>query len=160
VIWNSVSLDFIGMSRNPQILSGPIRKMVNHARVARLATLDSSGRPHIVPICFAYDGKALYSPVDRKPKRVSPERLVRLQNIRAVSRVALLIDKYDEDWTQLWYVLIRGKANLIPKSARQERARAIRRLRIKYPQYTREMLADDAPIIRITPERTTSWGKI
>jgi PPOX class probable F420-dependent enzyme len=112
-------------------------------------------------VCFAYDGKALYSAVDRKPKRVSPERLVRLQNIRAVSRVALLIDEYDEDWTQLWYVLIRGKAKLIPNSAHQERTRAIRTLRAKYPQYAREaMLADDAPIIRITPERTTSWGKI
>jgi hypothetical protein len=77
-----------------------------------------------------------------------------------VSRVALLIDEYSEDWTQLWYVLIRGRANLIPNSAHQERTRALRRLRAKYPQYAREMLADDAPIIRITPERTTSWGKI
>jgi PPOX class probable F420-dependent enzyme len=148
------------MSRKPQNISGRIRKIVKNARVARLATLDSRGWPHIVPVCFAYDGKALYSAVDRKPKRVSPERLVRLQNIRAVSRVALLIDEYDEDWTQLWYVLIRGKANLIPNSSHQERARAIRRLRAKYPQYAGEMLADDAPIIRITPERTTSWGKI
>src|SRR5215471_21784560 len=148
------------MSRKPQTISGPIRKMIKHARVARLASLDSRGRPHIVPVCFAYDGNALYSAVDRKPKRVSPERLVRLQNIRAVPRVALLIDEYDEDWTQLWYVLIRGKANLIPNSAHQERARAIHRLRAKYPQYAGEMLADDAPIIRITPERTTSWGRI
>lgn len=148
------------MSRQPQNISGPIRKMVTNARVARLATLDSQGCPHIVPVCFAYDGKVFYSAVDRKPKRVSPERLARLKNIRAVSRVALLIDQYDEDWTQLWYVLIRGKANLIPNSARQERARAIRRLRAKYPQYAGEMLTDDAPIIRITPERTTFWGKI
>jgi PPOX class probable F420-dependent enzyme len=148
------------MSQKPQNISGPVRKMVKNARVARLATLDSRGRPHIVPVCFAYDGKALYSAVDRKPKRVSPERLVRLQNIRARSRVALLIDEYDEDWTQLWYVLIRGKASLIPNSAHQERARAIRRLRAKYPQYARGMLPDNAPIIRITPERTTSWGKI
>ena len=148
------------MSRQPQNISGPIRKMVKDARVARLATLDSRGWPHIVPVCFAYDGKVFYSAVDRKPKRVRPERLVRLKNIRAVSRVALLIDQYDEDWTQLWYVLIRGKANLIPNSAHQERARAIHRLRAKYPQYAGEMLADDAPIIRITPERTTFWGKI
>lgn len=148
------------MSRKPQNISRPIRKMIKHARVARLASLDSRGRPHIVPVCFAYDGRALYSAVDRKPKRVSPERLVRLQNIRAVSQVALLIDEYDDDWTQLWYILIRGKAKLIPNSAHQERARALRQLRAKYPQYARGMLADDAPIIRITPERTTSWGKI
>ena len=148
------------MSRQPQNISGPIRNLVKNARVARLATLDSRGWPHLIPVCFVYDGKVLYSAVDRKPKRVSPERLVRLKNIRAVSRVALLIDQYDEDWTQLWYVLIRGKATLIPNSARQERARAIHRLRAKYPQYAGEMLADDAPIIRITPERTTFWGKI
>jgi len=148
------------MSRKPQNISGPIRKIIQNARVARLASLDSKGRPHIVPVCFAYDGKAFYSAVDRKPKRVRPERLVRLQNIRAVPQVALLIDEYDDDWTQLWYVLIRGQADLIPNSAHQERARAIRTLKAKYPQYAHGMLAEDAPILRITPARTTSWGKI
>jgi len=121
--------------------------------------LDPKLRPHIVPVCFAYDGKLFYSAVDLKPKRVPPERLARLQNIRAVSRVALLIDKYDEDWTKLWWVLIRGKARLLPKSARKERAWAIRKLKAKYPQYAQGMLADDAPIIRIAPQRTTSWGE-
>lgn len=148
------------MSSKQQEISGAVQKRLKQARVARLATLDAKGRPHIVPVCFAFDGKVFYTAVDRKPKRVSPERLVRLQNIRAVSRVALLIDEYDEDWTRLWYVLIRGKAKLIPKSAQQERAWAIRKLRAKYPQYSRGMLADDAPIIRISPERATSWGKI
>jgi PPOX class probable F420-dependent enzyme len=137
-----------------------VRKMLKEARVARLATLDAKNRPHIVPVCFAYDGKLFYTALDQKPKRVPPERLARLQNIRAVPRVALLIDKYDEDWTQLWYVLIRGKATLIPKSAHEEHAWAIRKLRAKYPQYTQDMLAHDAPVIRITPERTTSWGQI
>ena len=148
------------MSRTPQNISAPIRKMLKNARVARLATLDAKSRPHIVPVCFAYDGKAIYSAIDQKPKRVLPEQLVRVQNIRAMSHVALLVDQYGEDWTRLWYILIRGKANLIPNSAHQERARAIRRLRAKYPQYAREMLTDDAPIIRIIPERTTIWGKI
>lgn len=148
------------MSSKQQEISGAVRKRLKQARVARLATLDAKGRPHIVPVCFAYDGKVFYTAIDRKPKRVSPERLVRLQNIRAVSRVALLIDEYDEDWTRLWYVLIRGKAKLIPKSAQQERAWAIRKLRAKYPQYSRGMLADDAPIIRISPERATAWGRI
>jgi PPOX class probable F420-dependent enzyme len=142
------------------VISGAVRKILKKARVARLATLDDKNRPHIVPICFAYDGTSFYTAVDRKPKRVTPERLARLRNIRAVPRVALLIDEYDEDWTELWYILIRGKAKLLPKSAHEERAWAIRRLRAKYPQYARAMLADDAPIIRITPERITSWGKI
>lgn len=142
------------------MISGAVQKILKKARVARLATLDDKHRPHMVPICFAYDGKVFYTAVDQKPKRVTPERLARLRNIRAVPRVALLIDEYDEDWTQLWYILIHGKAKLIPKSAHAEHARAIRKLRAKYRQYAQGMLADDAPIIRITPKRTTSWGKI
>jgi len=114
----------------------------------------------MVPICFTYDGKVFYTAVDQKPKRVSPDRLVRVQNIRTMPHVALLVVDYAEDWTQLWYVLIRGKATLIPRSADKERARAIRKLRAKYPQYARGMLLDDAPIIRISPERIASWGKI
>jgi PPOX class probable F420-dependent enzyme len=144
----------------PQEISAAVRKILKQARVARLATLDAKSRPHIVPVCFAYDGKAFYTAVDRKPKRVPGERLARLQNIRAVPRVALLIDEYNEDWAQLWYILVRGKAKLIPQSAHKERAWAIRKLRAKYPQYAQGMLADDAPVIRIVPERTTSWGKI
>ena len=143
-----------------QAISGAVQKILKKARVARLATLDEKNRPHIVPICFVYDGKLFYTAVDRKPKRVTPERLARLRNIRAEPRVALLIDEYDEDWTELWYILIRGKAQLIPKSVQKEHAWAIRKLRAKYPQYARGMLSDDAPIIRITPERTISWGKI
>jgi PPOX class probable F420-dependent enzyme len=142
------------------VISGAVRKILKKARVARLATLDDKNRPHIVPICFVYDGKLLYTAVDRKPKRVPRERLARLRNIRAAPRVAFLIDEYDEDWTQLWYILIRGKAKLIPKSAHAEHAGAIRKLRAKYPQYAQGMLADDAPVIRITPERATFWGKI
>lgn len=141
-------------------LSGAVQKKLKDARVARLATSDDKNQPHLIPICFVYDGKLFYSAVDRKPKRVPPDRLARLRNIRAVPRVALLIDEYDEDWTRLWYILIRGKAKLIPKSADEERARAVRRLKAKYPQYAQGMLADDAPIIRITPERATFWGNI
>ena len=132
--------------------------MLKEARVARFATVDARSRPHIVPVCFVYDGKLFYTAIDQKPKRVTPERLTRLRNIRAVPRVALLVDEYGEDWTRLWYILIRGTAKLIPKSAHKEHARAIRKLRAKYPQYAQGMLADDAPIIRITPQRTTSWG--
>jgi PPOX class probable F420-dependent enzyme len=146
--------------RKQQENSGAVQKKLEEARVARLATVDVKSRPHIVPVCFAYDGKLLYTAIDQKPKRVPRERLARLQNIRATPRVAILIDQYDENWAQLWYILIRGKAKLIPQSAHEERTRAIRHLRAKYPQYTEGMLGDDAPIIRITPSRITSWGKI
>ena len=141
-------------------ISGALRKILKEARVARFATLDAKSGPHIVPICFAYDGELFYTAIDQKPKRVPPERLTRLQNIRVAPRVALLIDHYDEDWTQLWYILIRGKAKLIPQSAHQERTRVIRKLKAKYPQYAAGMLTNDAPIIRITPDRIASWGRI
>jgi PPOX class probable F420-dependent enzyme len=148
------------MSGNRQKIPRTIRAKLKDARVARLATLDAWARPHIVPVCFAYDGKVFYTAIDQKPKRVVPERLTRLRNILAVPQVALLIDEYTEDWTQLWYILIRGKAELIPMRGLKERAWAIRKLRAKYRQYSERMLPDDAPIIRITPDRTTFWGKI
>lgn len=148
------------MLRKPQPISDTIRMKLEEARVARLATLDAQRKPHIVPICFVYDGSVFYTAVDRKPKRVAPKKLVRLRNIRATPQVAIVIDQYDEDWTQLWFILVRGKAKLVPKSAHKERANAIQRLKAKYSQYAAGMLSDDAPIIRIIPERITSWGKV
>jgi len=141
-------------------ISNAIQAKLEKARIARLATLDAEYGPHIVPVCFVYDGKVFYSAVDQKPKRVAPERLARLRHIRASPQIALIIDEYHEDWGQLWYILVRGKAKLIPTSAHQERAQAIRQLRAKYPQYAVAMLPDDSPVIRITPERVTSWGRI
>ena len=148
------------MPRKPQPISYAIQAKLKQTRVARLATLDPEDAPHIVPVCFVYDGRIFYSAVDLKPKRVAPERLARLRHIRAASQVALLIDEYDEDWSQLWYILVRGKAKLISTSAHMERAKAMRQLKAKYPQYAAGMLPDDAPIIRITPQRITSWGAI
>jgi PPOX class probable F420-dependent enzyme len=138
----------------------PVEAKLRKARIARLATVDAEGLPHVVPVCFAYHGKAFYTAVDRKPKQLPPQKLARLRNIRRSPQVALLIDHYDEDWTKLWFILVRARARLIPKSANKERAEAIRALRAKYPQYAAGMLPDDAPIIRITAERIISWGKI
>lgn len=122
--------------------------------------MDARLRPHVVPVCFAYDGKVFYTAIDQKPKRVAHERLARVRNILAAPEVALLIDQYNEDWTKLWYILIRGKAKLLPMLGHRERARALTKLRAKYPQYTETMLPNDAPIIRITPDRTAFWGKV
>jgi PPOX class probable F420-dependent enzyme len=134
------------MPHKLQPISNAIRAKLEAARVARLATLDAEYGPHIVPVCFVYDGKVFYSAVDRKPKRVAPERLARLRHLTVSPQIALIIDEYHEDWARLWYILVRGKA--------------IRQLRAKYLQYAAAMLPDDAPVIRITPERITSWGRI
>lgn len=148
------------MSRKRETTPNLLEAKLKEARVARLATFNAKSGPHMVPICFTYDGKCFYTAIDQKSKRVAPERLARLRNILALPKVALLIDKYDEDWTQLWYILVRGHAKLVPTSKHKERASAIRELRGKYPQYSQGMLTDDAPIIRITPDRTMSWSSI
>jgi PPOX class probable F420-dependent enzyme len=143
-----------------QKISGAVRKKLELARVGRLATVDAQGVPHIVPVCFVYQNWVFYTAIDLKPKRVEASRLARLKHMQASPQVALLVDKYDDDWSQLWYVLARGKAKLVPDSAKRERAAAIRRLRAKYPQYAAGMLADNAILIRITPERIICWGNI
>ena len=145
------------MTEKLPLISPETRVKLEAARVARLATLDAERSPHMVPICFVCDGSLFYSAIDRKPKRVATNSLTRLKNIAQTSRVALLVDHYDEDWTRLWYVLVRGEAELVSDSA--ERERAIQLFRAKYPQYETDMLAGDAPVLRITPARITAWGK-
>jgi PPOX class probable F420-dependent enzyme len=144
-------------NKRPLIAVG-IRAKLDAARVARLATLDDQGSPHLIPICFALNANVFYSAIDRKPKRVAPKQLARLKNIKKTPQVALLVDRYEEDWTLLWYVLVRGEAELVSSPA--ERKRALRSLRAKYPQYRGEMLQEDAPLLRITPHRITAWGDI
>ena len=126
-------------------------------RVARLATTDAQGRPHVVPICYAYDGRALYSPIDEKPKRVAPRRLRRLANIEANPQVALVIDDYREDWRRLAYVLVLGTAAVLEGG--EEHLRALALLREKYPQY-RRMALEERPLIKVTPARVVSWGRL
>jgi PPOX class probable F420-dependent enzyme len=130
------------------------------ARVARLATADESGRPHVIPVCFVfadlgYGGAAIYIVLDQKPKSVELTRLRRVRNILANPQVSLVIDHYDEDWTRLWYLLVQGRAELIESGA--EPADAVSLLRSKYPQY-RKMDLDGNPVIKITPERATGWS--
>ena len=147
------------MPRKLQPISSAIQAKLKAAKVARLATLDAEYGPHIVPVCFVYDGKVFYSAVDRKPKSVAPEKLARLRHITASPEIALIVDEYREDREAVVHPGAReGRAD--SESAHQERTRAIRRLRAKYPQYGAAMLSDDAPVIRITPDRITSWGRI
>jgi PPOX class probable F420-dependent enzyme len=127
------------------------------SRVARLATLDETGYPHLVPVCYATDGHAYYSALDAKPKRVPPDRLRRVRNIRANPRVALLFDHYAEDWRQLRYVMVQGRAEMLRDGPEWEAARGL--LLAKYPQYhTATPLAERTPMIKITPDRVIEWS--
>ena len=109
-------------------ISPAVRKRLKEARVARLATTNLKGQPHVVPICYVFDGALFYTAIDRKPKRVRAERLTRVRNITTTGQAALLIDEYSEDWSRLWYVLVRGRApgsdGLVPESARHSPAAA------------------------------------
>jgi len=101
------------------------------APVARLATVDGDGHPHLVPCCFAVDGDVGYSVVDHKPKRTTALR--RLDNIAANPAVCLLVDHYDDDWSKLWWVRFDGTARVVTDGSEHERA--IAALMAKYPQY-------------------------
>ena len=140
-------------------MTASVQAKLRKARVARMATVDSEGRPHLVPVCFAYDGHAFYTALDLKPKRVSPQTLARVRHIRANPDVALLLDDYREDWGRLWYIMVRGTARLLHHDE-QERKRAHSLLRDKYPQYAAGLLPNEASIIQIVPGRIISWGKL
>ncbi len=133
------------------------RVFIHSGRVAHLATADKKGQPHVIPICYVFDGQELYSPIDEKPKRTSALRLKRIQNILANPQVAVVIDRYDEDWKRLVYVLIWGRAKLLTKGPRHRKAVLL--LRWKYPQY-RKMAIHERPIIQIKPTHLKSWGAL
>ena len=140
------------------VIEENVRCKLEAARVARLATVSPKGAPHVIPVCFVFHGSVVYSAIDRKPKVTDPRQLVRITNIETNPDVALLVDEYDDDWEQLWYVLVRGKAGLV--TAEVEHQLAVTRLQAKYPQYSAGMLDVDALVLRITPERITSWGNL
>ena len=142
-----------GTQREPRITT---RRFLDAQRAARLATVDDQGRPHIVPIVFVFDGKAVYTPIDRKPKTVGPEGLRRVRNIRSNPHVQVLVDHYDDDWTSLGYVQLRGTAALLESGA--EYRTAIGLLKAKYPQY-RELSLEGCPLIKIIVEHVVAWGE-
>jgi PPOX class probable F420-dependent enzyme len=135
-------------------LTPDLEAFVSDARVARLATADPAGRPHIVPVCFVYGNGAVYSVLDAKPKRVPVMQLQRVRNLLANPNVQLLIDHYDEDWTRLAYVQLRGRAEL--QQPGPQHAVALTALRAKYPQYA-AMPLEYAPMIKVTIEDVVSW---
>jgi PPOX class probable F420-dependent enzyme len=109
----------------------------------------------VVPICYASDGRAIYSALDQKPKRVAPVALKRVRNLLAHPDVALVVDDYAEDWSQLAYLLVRGHATLLEPGT-PDHAAAVALLRAKYAQY-RAMAIEAQPIICIRPTRGYLW---
>jgi PPOX class probable F420-dependent enzyme len=121
------------------------------ARVARLATTDPDGRPHLVPIVFAVDGDTLYSAVDHKPKR--SQTLRRIENARARPDVTVLVDHYEEDWRRLWWIRVRGRARVLDDG--EEREQALSLLAEKYEQYRSQ--PPDGPVLAVDITEVRDW---
>ena len=120
------------------------------------STADTDGNPHVIPVCYAFDGEHFYTPLDEKPKRVAGSKLRRVRNIQARPEVALVIDRYDDDWSRLGYVLVHGEAHLMQPEDPLH-AHALVLLRERYQQY-RVMALETRPVIVISPDAVTSWG--
>ena len=135
------------------MLSETDLRFVQRQRVAHLATADANGRPHVVPVCFAHmDGRFCIA-IDEKPKRT--RRLKRLRNIAENPSVALVFDRYDDDWARLGWVMVQGTAAII--SSGSEHERGVDALRERYEQY-RSMALEGRPVIRVAVEKVVTWG--
>ena len=139
------------------MLSDGERRFLAHRRIAHLATADSRGVPHVVPVCFVVSESTLYITIDEKPKRHSGTALKRLRNIAENPVVAVVVDRYDEDWSLLGWVMLRGHAEILTDGTEHDAAQAL--LRSRYRQLNAMQIAQH-PVIAVRIERTTSWGNL
>jgi PPOX class probable F420-dependent enzyme len=129
-----------------------LREKVAGSPVARLATNDPDGRPHLVPIVFALDGDTLYTAVDAKPKR--SRTLRRIENARERPEVTVLVDRYDDDWSRLWWIRLRGRARVLETGEEADHALAL--LVVKYEQY--RGAPPSAPVLAIDVSEWRGWA--
>jgi PPOX class probable F420-dependent enzyme len=140
-----------------ELLSPAWWRFVADARTAVLTTLGADGRPAPVPICHVVLEGTLYAPLDEKPKRsANPRSLARVRNLVDDPRAALLVHRWDEDWSQLAFVRMDVEGALIEPDEGGH-ATAVVALRAKYPQYVGHRL-EDRPMLRFVPIRATTWG--
>ncbi len=132
------------------------RRFLDRARVGHLATADRNGVPHVVPVCYALAGASLYIAIDQKPKRRAVP-LKRERNIAENPAAAFIVDRYDEDWRRLGWVMLRGRAELLAAGAEHAEAQAL--CRARYPQLAAMDLAS-LPVIALRIARATSWGDL
>jgi len=130
-------------------------RLLRSARTGHLATANANGQPHVIPVCYVFNGESIYSVLDAKPKTVSLRQLRRVRNILANPQVSLVVDHYEEDWSRLQYLMVSGEAGLLESG--EEWALAIAMLREKYPQY-QAMDLDQSPVIKIVPARFVAWS--
>ena len=128
----------------------PSRRIIDEARRAFLTTLGLEGRPHTVPVCFALRAGDVVIPIDHKPK--SGRRLERLRNIEANPAVSLAIDRWDEDWSRLGWVMVQGEATI------EREDRAPQELLNRYTQYAQHPPRGELIVVR--PRRALWWSAV
>jgi len=146
-----------GAKPGEAMLSAEALRFLAARRVAHLATADKSGEPHVVPICFALAGATLYTSIDGKPKRRPGAALKRLRNLAENPACAVIVDRYDEDWTRLGWVMLRGRAEILAEGKEHDEAQGL--LRARYPQL-RAMALARLPVIALRIQRAASWGDL
>jgi PPOX class probable F420-dependent enzyme len=132
------------------------RRFVASRRVGRLATADAGGAPYLVPVCFALADDTLYITIDEKPKRRDVP-LKRLRNILENPKAAFIVDRWDEDWSRLGWVMLRGRADILDDGEEHDRAQAM--IVARYPQL-RPMRIADLPVIALRIAHVASWGDL
>lgn len=138
------------------MLSDAQRRFLDHCRVGHLATADQKGVPHVIPVCYAIGEGTLYITIDEKPKRRDAP-LKRVRNVLANPQAAFVVDRYDEDWRRLGWVMLRGGAEILEEGPEHDAAQAM--LRERYPQY-RAMNLAGLPVIALRIARALSWGDL
>ena len=132
------------------------RRFLEASRVGHLATADAKGAPHLIPVCYAADGETLYITVDEKPKRRDIP-LKRVRNIIDNPQAAFVVDRYDEDWSRLGWVMLRGPAEILDAGPEHDRAQAL--IVARYPQLHAMHIAE-LPVIALRIARAIDWGNL
>jgi PPOX class probable F420-dependent enzyme len=129
-----------------------MRHLAESVPVGHLGTVGADGQPHVVPVCFVLIAETAYTAVDHKPKRTT--RLRRLTNVAATGHACLLVDRYSEDWSTLWWVRLDGQGRVAddPDEVRQ----ALVSLRAKYQQYAER--PPTGPVIAVDVTRWSAWS--
>ena len=137
-----------------------VKTIIDKARVARLATVDSECKPHLIPVVFVFDNYCYFIPIDEKTKQSRPEKLKRAKNIQQNSNVTLLIDDYNENWRKLYFIMIQGKASIIGGKKLEQNElllleKAHKLLSDKYLQYQKIGIGEY--VIMIIPQKVITW---
>jgi len=130
--------------------------LIKVAKVARLATVDQKSYPYVVPVVFVFHENSFFIPLDEKIKTVNPRKLKRVKNIEKNSNVTLLIDKYQNDWKKLFFLMIHGKATVIDGKNIKLMDKIHKLLILKYPQYKKIGIGNSC--ITIKPTKVTFWN--